>query len=112
MRHPLPVQVNALKGPRAATHCKKYMFAYAFKAPRPAAEGAWGGFARGPAMKGLLAVLLGLTLAVSAAAASEGRYVGVLPWEAANGTTFPWEGLHDDLDALLKVQVSCYKHTS
>jgi hypothetical protein len=30
---------------------------------------------------------------------------GVLPWEIRSSEKLPWEGLEDDLDALLRVQV-------
>lgn len=52
----------------------------------------------------LLGALLALWMAASATGVSGGKYAGVLPWTVADSTPFPWEGLQDDLDALLKVQ--------
>ena len=54
---------------------------------------------------GLLGVWVALWIVAAAGGANGGQFTGVLPWTVADDAPFPWEGLHDDLDALLRVQV-------
>jgi hypothetical protein len=53
----------------------------------------------------LLGALLLIAVADTVTGTQDGKYAGVLPWTVTDPTPFPWEGLTDDLDALLKVQV-------
>lgn len=51
-------------------------------------------------------LLVALIVCQTASAAAGALVAGQLPWEAAVGAPFAWEGLESDLDALLRVQAS------
>jgi hypothetical protein len=58
--------------------------------------------AQGDRTWAVIAILISLSLTPSSA---DGEKEGALPWEVTTPGRLPWEGLENDLDALLRVQV-------